>query len=61
LVINSGALGINVGNQQEKIIFLLRAVDNLLIDSVQHQSPITTAPWRAPITNFLAFAGTKFY
>ena len=36
------------------------AVDNLLIDSVEHISPITTGAWRAPITNFLAFAEQSF-
>ena len=52
--------GINVGNSTRENNFPSGAVDNLLIDSVQHQSPITIAPWRAPITNFLAFAEQSF-
>jgi isoquinoline 1-oxidoreductase beta subunit len=35
-------------------------VENLLIDSVEHSSPITTGAWRAPITNFLAYAEQAF-
>jgi isoquinoline 1-oxidoreductase beta subunit len=31
-----------------------------LIDSVEHTSPITTGAWRAPITNFLAYAEQSF-
>jgi isoquinoline 1-oxidoreductase beta subunit len=31
-----------------------------LIESVEHKSPITIGPWRAPITNFLAFAEQSF-
>ena len=31
-----------------------------MIDSIEHQSPITTGAWRAPITNFLAFAEQAF-
>ncbi len=36
------------------------AIPNVLIDSVNHKSPITTGPWRAPITNFLAYAEQAF-
>jgi len=32
----------------------------VLIDSVDYKSPITTGPWRAPITNFLAYAEQAF-
>ncbi|QMU29575.1 molybdopterin cofactor-binding domain-containing protein [Adhaeribacter radiodurans] len=52
--------GINAGNSTREHNFPSGAVDNLLIDSVEHQSPITTGPWRAPITNFLAFAEQSF-
>jgi isoquinoline 1-oxidoreductase subunit beta len=52
--------GINAGNSTREHNFPSGAVDNLLIDSVEHKSPITTAPWRAPITNFLAFAEQSF-
>ncbi len=51
---------INAGNSTRENNFPSGAVDNLLIDSVEHQSPITTGPWRAPITNFLAFAEQSF-
>jgi isoquinoline 1-oxidoreductase beta subunit len=35
-------------------------VDNVLIESVEHKSPITTGAWRAPITKFLAYAEQSF-
>ncbi len=53
-------VGINTGNPTREHNFPSGAVENLLIDSVEHKSPITTAPWRAPITNFLAFAEQSF-
>ena len=53
-------VGINVGNATREDNFPSGAVDNLLIDSVEHKSPITTGAWRAPITNFLAFAEQAF-
>lgn len=52
--------GINAGNSTREDNFPSGAVDNLLIDSVEHKSPITTGAWRAPITNFLAFAEQAF-
>lgn len=52
--------GINSGNPTREDNFPSGAVDNLLIESVEHNSPITTGPWRAPITNFLAFAEQAF-
>jgi isoquinoline 1-oxidoreductase beta subunit len=36
------------------------AVENVLIETVEHVSPVTTGAWRAPITNFLAFAEQSF-
>ncbi|GAB3274990.1 xanthine dehydrogenase family protein molybdopterin-binding subunit [Larkinella harenae] len=51
---------INAGNATREDNFPSGAVDNLLIDSIDHKSPITTGPWRAPITNFLAFAEQAF-
>ncbi|ARK09250.1 molybdopterin cofactor-binding domain-containing protein [Fibrella sp. ES10-3-2-2] len=51
---------INAGNATREDNFPAGAVDNLLIDSVDHKSAITTGPWRAPITNFLAFAEQSF-
>lgn len=53
-------VGINSGNPTREDNFPSGAVDNLLIDSVEHTSPITTGAWRAPITNFLAFAEQAF-
>ena len=53
-------VGINAGNCTREDNFPAGAVDNLLIESVEHKSPITTGPWRAPITNFLAFAEQSF-
>jgi isoquinoline 1-oxidoreductase subunit beta len=53
-------VGINAGNCTRENNFPSGAVENLLIESVEHKSPITTGPWRAPITNFLAFAEQAF-
>ena len=53
-------VGMNAGNPTREDNFPAGAVDNLLIDSVDHKSPITTGPWRAPITNFLAYAEQSF-
>ena len=53
-------VGINVNNSTREDNFPSGAVDNLLIDSVEHISPITTGPWRAPVTNFLGFAEQSF-
>lgn len=53
-------VGINAGNNTREDNFPSGAVDNLLIESIDHKSPITTGPWRAPITNFLAFAEQSF-
>jgi len=53
-------VGINLNNSTREDNFPSGAVDNLLIDSVEHQSPITTGAWRAPVTNFLAFAEQTF-
>jgi len=53
-------VGINAGNSTRENNFPSGAVENLLIDSVEHKSPITTGAWRAPITNFLAFAEQSF-
>lgn len=53
-------VGINAGNCTREDNFPSGAVSNLLIDSVEHVSPVTTGAWRAPITNFLAFAEQSF-
>lgn len=53
-------VGINSGNCTRENNFPSGAIDNVLIESVEHNSPITTGAWRAPITNFLAFAEQSF-
>jgi isoquinoline 1-oxidoreductase beta subunit len=53
-------IGINAGNPTREDNFPSGAVDNLLIDSVEYKSAITTGAWRAPITNFLAYAEQSF-
>ncbi len=52
--------GINLNNATRQDNFPAGAVDNLLIDSIEHISPISTGAWRAPVTNFLAFAEQSF-
>lgn len=52
--------GLNAGNSTRQDNFPAGAVDNLLIQSSDYKSPITTGPWRAPITNFLAYAEQAF-
>ncbi len=52
--------GINTGNSTRQDNFPAGSVKNLLIESVEHKSPITSNPWRAPITNFLAYAEQSF-
>jgi len=53
-------VGINAGNPAREDNFPSGAVENVLIDTVDYKSPITTGAWRAPITNFLAFAEQAF-
>jgi len=52
--------GINADNSTREDNFPSGAVDNLLIESIDHKSPITTGAWRAPTTNFLAYAEQAF-
>lgn len=54
-------VGINAGNPVRENNFPAGAVPNVLIEAVDHKSPITTGPWRAPITNFLAGAEQTFF
>lgn len=54
-------VGINAGNCTRENNFPSGSVDNLLIESLEYKSPITTNAWRAPITNFLAFAEQSFW
>jgi isoquinoline 1-oxidoreductase beta subunit len=53
-------VGINAGNSTRQDNFPAGAVPNLRVETVEHVSPITTGAWRAPITNFLAFAEQTF-
>ncbi|MCU0380752.1 MAG: molybdopterin-dependent oxidoreductase [Chitinophagaceae bacterium] len=53
-------VGINAGNNTRQDNFPVGAIPNVLIETVDHVSPITTGAWRAPITNFLAFAEQTF-
>lgn len=36
-------------------------IENYLVEAGSHQSNITTGAWRAPVTNFLAFAEQSFF
>lgn len=53
-------IGINSGNPIREDSFPSGAVDNILLDTIDHKSPITTGAWRAPTSNFLAFAEQAF-
>lgn len=53
-------VGMNAGNCTRQDNFPSGAVDNLLIESIEYKSSITTNAWRAPITNFLAYAEQSF-
>ncbi len=53
-------VGLNAGNSTRQDNFPVGAVENVLIESADYKSDITTGPWRAPITNFLAYAEQAF-
>lgn len=53
--------GINGQNFVRENFFPAGAFENLLMESHNVESKITIAPWRAPITNFLAFAEQAFF
>lgn len=53
-------VGMNAGNCTRENNFPSGAVANVLIESIEHKSSITTNAWRAPITNFLAYAEQSF-
>ena len=55
------AAGMNSGNPARENNFPVGAIDNLLVESSDFKSAITTGPWRAPITNFLAGAEQIFF
>lgn len=52
--------GMNAGNTTRENNFPSGAVPNVLIENVNHRSTVTTNAWRAPITNFLAYAEQSF-
>lgn len=54
-------VGINSGNSTRPDHFPSGAVPHFLVDSVDHKSPVTTSPWRAPSENFLGFAEQSFF
>jgi isoquinoline 1-oxidoreductase subunit beta len=53
--------GTNGQNFVRETFFPAGAFENLLMESHNLESNITIAPWRAPITNFLAFAEQAFF
>ncbi|MFD2036137.1 molybdopterin cofactor-binding domain-containing protein [Belliella marina] len=53
-------VGMNAGNSVRQDNFPSGAVENVLIENVNYESSITTNAWRAPITNFLAYAEQSF-
>lgn len=54
-------VGINVGDATRGgNNFPSGAIPNVLIENINYKSPITTGPWRAPVTNFLAYAEQAF-
>lgn len=48
------------GNASRPNNFPAGAVPNLQVDAQDYKSPVTTAPWRGPIHNFIAFAEQTF-
>ena len=53
-------VGLNAGNSVRQDNFPSGAVPNLLIENINYNSSVTTNAWRAPITNFLAYAEQSF-
>lgn len=53
-------VGLNAGNSTRQDNFPVGAIENVLIESVNQVSAVTTGPWRAPITNFLGYAEQAF-
>ncbi|MFT6202464.1 MAG: isoquinoline 1-oxidoreductase beta subunit [Spirosomataceae bacterium] len=53
-------VGMFGGNPIREDNFPVGAVENVLMEVASHDSPITNGPWRAPITNFLAYAEQAF-
>ena len=53
-------VGLNAGNSTRQDNFPVGAIENVLVESVNQVSAVTTGPWRAPITNFLGYAEQAF-
>jgi isoquinoline 1-oxidoreductase beta subunit len=53
-------VGMNEANSTRPNNFPCGAVENVRIENVVHPTPITVNPWRAPVTNFLAYAEQSF-
>ncbi len=52
--------GVNMRNSTRENNFPACAIDNYLVESHNLPSNITTGAWRAPVTNFLAYAEQAF-
>ena len=52
--------GVNMGNATRENNFPATAMPHYLVESHELKSNITTGAWRAPITNFLAYAEQAF-
>lgn len=48
------------GNSSQANSFPAGAVTNLQVDTHEYKTPVTTAPWRGPIHNFIAFSEQSF-
>jgi isoquinoline 1-oxidoreductase subunit beta len=53
-------IGMNWNSVVRENIFPSGAIPNVLIENAEYKSDISTGYWRAPITNFLAFAEQAF-
>ncbi|HNP95911.1 MAG TPA: molybdopterin-dependent oxidoreductase [Cyclobacteriaceae bacterium] len=53
--------GANMGNATRENNFPACTLDHYLVESHELKSNITTGAWRAPITNFLAYAEQSFF
>ncbi len=54
-------VGINMDNATREDFFPAGTLPNYLVESHNLESNITTGAWRAPITNFLAYAEQAFF
>jgi isoquinoline 1-oxidoreductase subunit beta len=53
-------IGMNWNSVVRENIFPAGAIENVLIENYDLKSDVTTGYWRAPVTNFLAFAEQAF-